>query len=108
MLAGHDEGTAAYDADYSALAKDLRALGLRPSCALNGGPYLPVAYYLGCATNLVSKPDPGQRVALLTQTGQPPPSFAGHWKAYPLPGTKSISYVARMPLAPHGSRSRPA
>ena len=84
--------------DYTGLADDLSALGARPPCLLNGGPYLPVAYYMGCSSDgYVSRLADAQRVVLLVYPGQQLPGFAAHWHAHLLHGIKMFNYVAYMP-----------
>jgi hypothetical protein len=78
-------GAVAYGDDYWRVAGDLRALGVRPPCLLNGQQYLPIAYYMGCASDgFVNHPAPGQRTALLVWPGSQPPAFATRWHAYRL------------------------
>jgi hypothetical protein len=91
-------GAAANADQYRRVADDLRALGVRPPCLLNGQQYLPIAYYMGCASNgLVSRPAPGQRVALLVWPGDQPPPFATRWHAYRLHNADVLSYIVYMP-----------
>jgi hypothetical protein len=80
------------------VAGDLRALGVRPPCLLNGQQYLPIAYYMGCASDgFVNHPAPGQRTALLVWPGSQPPSFATRWHAYRLNNAGVLPYIVYLP-----------
>jgi hypothetical protein len=91
-------GAAANAGDYWRVAGDLRALGVRPRCLLNGQQYLPIAYYMGCASNgFVNHPAPGQRVALLVWPGGQPPPFAADWHGYHLHNAAVLNYIVYLP-----------
>jgi hypothetical protein len=95
-------GAVAAADDYRHVADDLRALGVRPPCLLNGQQYLPIAYYMGCASDgFVNRPGPGQRVALLVWPGGRPPPFAARWHAVRLRNAGVLSYVVYLPELDH-------
>jgi hypothetical protein len=91
-------GAVASTDDYWHVEGDLRALGVRPPCLLNGQQYLPIAYYMGCSSNgFVNHPAPRLRVALLVWPGDQPPPFATRWHAYHLHNAGVLSYLVYLP-----------
>lgn len=92
-------GTVAFHNDYSQIAADLRALGVRPPCLIRGQQYIPVAFYAGCAS--APGPPGADRVALLEYAGARRPRYARGWRRHRLPGTRVLRLVGyvRPPLS---------
>jgi len=82
--------------DYTRIAADLRALGVRPPCLIKGDQDIPIAFYAGCAsapgvsaTGTAVDGTATEPVAVLVAPGQPPPAFARNWTLHQLPGIQS-------------------
>jgi hypothetical protein len=112
VLAHEVAGTAGFHAVYARAAADLRRLGIRPPCLLNGSQRIPIAYYAGCA----STPEhPGQRLpasglarpgrfAVLEWPHQRPPAYASRWRHLVLPGTEPRPILVYLPPASRAGR----
>lgn len=86
--------------DYATVAADLRHLGIRPPCLINGAQEIPVAFYAACA----SAPDPSTKepanpghFALLEWQSSKPPAYARTWTQHSLPGTSTLKLIAYLP-----------
>jgi hypothetical protein len=88
-------GTVTFHDDYTRIAASLGRLGVRPPCLINGVQYIPIAFYLGCASagNAVGAA-PREHVALLIQSGGRPPSYARNWPSYRITGTTVLKVNA--------------
>ncbi len=64
---------------------------------LSGGPYLPVAYYLGCSSGWVAHPGSARNLVLFASPGQPRPAFAAHWQAHHMNGLAILNFIAYTP-----------
>ena len=87
---------------YATAAADLRQLGVRAPCAVDGGAAAPVAYYLGCSRGWHDV----QRQVLLAPMR---PRHPARWRRVRLAGTAQVAYIRpalRRPtsLAPPGPR----
>ena len=81
-------GTVTFHDDYTRIAASLSRLGVSPPCLVNGVQYIPIAFYLGCASaGNAADAAPGEHVALLIQSGRRPPSYARSWPSYRITGT---------------------
>lgn len=94
----HD--TVALHTDYGTVAADLRQLGIKTPCLINGAQEIPVAFYAGCA----SAPDPSNsepanpgRFALLEWQNSKPPAYARNWTQHRLAGTGVLKLIAYLP-----------
>ncbi len=95
--------TVALHSDYAKVAADLRQLGIKAPCLINGAQEIPVAFYAGCA----SAPDPansepanpGERThfALLEWQSSKPPAYAQNWPRRQLKGTGTLKLFAYLP-----------
>ncbi len=85
-------GTVTFHDDYSRIAAALAARGVRPPCLIAGVQYIPIAFYAGCAS--AGNPAPGEHVALLIQTREPPPSYARNWPWHRITGTSVLKVNA--------------
>src|SRR5260370_31699587 len=73
-------GTVAFHDDYARIAAELAARGVRPPCLIQGGPYIPIAYYPRCPSARAAAPD--LAAAVILQSRPRPPSYARNWRAY--------------------------
>jgi hypothetical protein len=100
--------------DYTRIAADLHALGVRAPCLIKGDQDIPIAFYAGCAsapevtaagTAVGGKAVGGKAtepVAVLVAPGQPPPAYARHWTEHQLPGIQSKLLKMTAYLPPGG------
>lgn len=93
--------------DYTRIAADLRALGVRPPCLIKGDQDIPIAFYAGCASapgvtasGTAVGGNGNEPVAVLVAPGQPPPAYARDWTLHELPGIQSQLLKMRAYLAP--------
>src|SRR5262249_4783940 len=93
--------------DYTRIAADLRALGVRSPCLIKGDRFIPIASYAGCASARgvpAAGPAVGgnarEPVAVLVAPGQPPPAYARDWTLHQLPGIQSQLLKMNAYLAP--------
>jgi hypothetical protein len=92
--------TVALHTDYATVAADLRQLGVKTPCLINGAQEIPVAFYAGCA----SAPDPSSKepaspghFALLEWQSSKPPAYARNWTQHRLAGTGVLKLIAYLP-----------
>jgi hypothetical protein len=85
-------GTITFHDDYTRIAAQLAARGVRPPCLIQGVQYIPIAFYAGCAS--AGSAAPGEHVAQLVQSGRHPPSYARNWHAYRITGTTVLKVNA--------------
>src|ERR1039457_5325171 len=92
-------GTIAFHDDYLHVVTDLRHLGVRPPCVINGEQDIPIAFYAGCASapGAASALAAGQHVAVLASAGQEPPGYARRWVPHPLAGSGVLRVIAYLP-----------
>jgi len=92
-------GTIAFHDDYLHVVTDLRHLGVRPPCVINGEQDIPIAFYAGCASapGAASALAAGQHVAVLASAGQEPPGYARRWVQHPLAGSGVLRVIAYLP-----------
>ena len=102
--------TVALHTDYATVASDLRQLGVKAPCLINGAQEIPVAFYAGCA----SAPDPASvepvqarsrhpwSFALLEWQSSKPPAYVTGWRRIRLSGTGTLKLVAYLPPVPVG------
>ena len=93
--------------DYTRIAADLRALGVRPPCLIKGDQDIPIAFYAGCASapgvtasGTAVGGSGNEPVAVLVAPGQPPPAYARNWTLHELPGIQSQLLKMNAYLAP--------
>ncbi len=96
--------TAALHEDYAKIAADLRKLGIRGRCLINGSQRIPVAFYAGCASApnpLLAEPRiaarPGGRFAILEWRHSRPPAYARNWPPHRLRGAGYLKLTAYLP-----------
>jgi hypothetical protein len=88
-------GTVTFHDDYTRIGTSLARLGVRPPCLINGVQYIPIAFYMGCASaGNAAHAAPDEHVALLIQSGGRPPAYARHWAAYRITGTTVLKVNA--------------
>ncbi|MFD3538384.1 hypothetical protein ACFWUQ_02640 [Streptomyces sp. NPDC058662] len=88
---------------FTAVASELRRLGLRPPCVLSGTEAVRAAFATGCTVRQVYGGHDGsitapaltslartRPTALLLSADQPPPPWARHWRPHPLPGLPNL------------------
>jgi len=85
-------GTVTFHDDYARISAELAAHGVRPPCLIRGVQYIPIAYDAGCASAGAAARN--MAVAVIVQSGRPPPSYARDWRAYPVTGTKILKVNA--------------
>jgi len=85
-------GTVTFHDDYTRIAAELAAHGIKPPCQIQGVQYIPIAYYAGCAS--AGNAAPGERVAVLVQVRGHPPSYARNWHSYRITGTTILKVNA--------------
>jgi hypothetical protein len=90
-------------ADYSRVAAELRAQGVRPPCVVTGTEAIRVAFRTGCASRQVGGHDASitaaelaavgvrQPVAVLVSGDQDAPAYARGWRPQPLPGLGRVT-----------------
>ncbi|MFE5212300.1 hypothetical protein [Streptomyces sp. NPDC056600] len=117
VLAGHlavqlavaaevTERSRAQHRELTAVAAQLRRLGVRPPCVVAGDQFVPVAYYTGCSSRQPVGGHDGsitvagllrlghtRPLAVITVDGRRPPGFAGGWRPAELGG----GHVAWLP-----------
>jgi hypothetical protein len=96
--------TVALHADYATVAADLRQLGVKTPCLINGAQEIPVAFYSRCASApYPASKEPAQaasgrwRFALLEWQSSKPPAYAKSWPHHRLPGTSTLKLIAYLP-----------
>ncbi len=106
VLTRQASGTANFHRDYTKIASELHALGVRPPCLVNGAQAIPVAFYAGCAStpegrgshrpSLTALGGSG-RLVVLEWRHERPPAFAAGWQRTVLTGTGHLRLVAYLP-----------
>jgi hypothetical protein len=89
-------GTVTFHDDYTRVAAELAAHGVRAPCRIAGVQYLPIAWYAGCASQ--GRTVPGAAEAVIVQSTGPPPAYAQTWPAYRITGTRILkvnAYIRR-------------
>jgi hypothetical protein len=100
--------TAALHDDYAKVAADLRELGVRGKCLINGSQRIPVAFYAGCAsTPAPVTVEPAQakatypggpwKFAILEWRSSKPPAYARSWPHHLLRGAGYLKLTAYLP-----------
>jgi hypothetical protein len=96
--------TVALHTDYATVAADLRQLGIKTPCLINGAQEIPVAFYTGCASApYPASKEPAQaasgrwRFALLEWQSSKPPAYARNWTQHRLGGTSILKLIAYLP-----------
>jgi hypothetical protein len=100
--------TAKLHRDYASVAADLRRLGVRPPCLINGSQRIPVAFYAECASSpntvgiepaLARPANPGGpwRFALLEWRKSRPPAYARGWRHVRLHNAGLLKFVVYLP-----------
>jgi hypothetical protein len=85
-------GTVTFHDDYTRIAAELAARGIRPPCLIQGVQYIPIALAAGCAS--AGNAAPGEPVAVLVQVRGHPPSYARNWRSYRITGTTILKVNA--------------
>jgi hypothetical protein len=100
--------TVALHTAYARIAADLRHLGVRPPCLINGDQRIPIAFYAGCAStpapirvepSVATKANPGGAwsFAILQWGHSRPPAYARTWPHLLLRGYRYLKLVAYLP-----------
>jgi hypothetical protein len=100
--------TAKLHKDYAAVAADLRGLGVRPPCLVNGAQRIPVAFYARCASTpaplrvepaLATSANPGGawRFALLEWGSSRPPAYARAWPRHRIRNAGYLKLIVYVP-----------
>jgi hypothetical protein len=100
--------TYALHKDYAKIAADLRQLGVRPPCLINGAQRIPVAFYAGCAStpapvhvlpSQATRANPGGAwsFAVLEWESSSPPGYARSWPHQRLRGAGYLKLIAYLP-----------